>query len=359
MIDTTRKQLNSRLIWRALASCVIVALALGPCIRAHADVPDARAQRVITEGLDYLAFNQHKLGHWTAQGRYPTAMTALCGLAFLSEGSTTTQGKYADNIRRAVDYIIRQSRPNGLIGDPVRDDRYTYGHGFSMLFLSQVLGDEEDEDRRAELIDVLTRAVQFTGQAQTQAGGWGYVSAKDGGGFDEGSTTITQVQGLRGCRNAGIPVPKEIIDKAVQYIKDCTLPEGGVQYSSKGGGGRPAITAAAIACLFNAGQYDDDLVPRMIKYCEQNLSSDNRSSYGHWHYAHFYYSQVQYREGGERWERYKTEVQAKLLREASEVKLGDKTGVEWTQGYVGPIYTTALNLIILQLDNACLPIYQR
>ena len=41
------------------------------------------------------------------------------------------------------------------------------------------------------------------------------------------------------------------------------------------------------------------------------------------------------------------------------MKLGDKTGVEWTQGYIGPVYTTALNLIILQLDNACLPIYQR
>ena len=66
----------------------------------------------------------------------------------LCEGSTTTQGKYAENIRRAVDYLVRQSRPNGLIGDPMRDDRYTYGHGFSMLFLSQVLGEEEDEDRR-------------------------------------------------------------------------------------------------------------------------------------------------------------------------------------------------------------------
>ena len=193
-----------------------------PAFTSRAAVEDPRTRKVITEGLDYLAYNQHKLGHWTAQGRYPTAMTALAGMAMLSEGSTATQGKYADNIRRAVDYFFRQSRPNGLIGDPVRDDRYTYGHGFSMLFLSQVLGDEEDEDRRAELVDVLTRAVQFTGQAQTQAGGWGYVSAKDGGGFDEGSTTITQVQGLRGCRNAGIPVPKEIIDKAVQYIKNCT-----------------------------------------------------------------------------------------------------------------------------------------
>ena len=115
-----------------------------------------RVRKVVGEGLDWLAYNQHKLGHWTAQGRYPTAMTALAGMAMLCEGSTATQGKYAENIRRAVDYIVRQSRPNGLIGDPLRDDRYTYGHGFSMLFLSQVLGDEEDEDRRAELVDVLT-----------------------------------------------------------------------------------------------------------------------------------------------------------------------------------------------------------
>ena len=324
-----------------------------------ASIDNPRTRKVVGQGLDWLAYNQHKLGHWTAQGRYPTAMTALSGLAFLCEGSTVTQGKYSENIRRAVDYVIRQSRPNGLIGDPLRDDRYTYGHGFSMLFLSQVLGDEEDEDRRAELIDVLTRAVTFTGQAQTEAGGWGYVSAKDGGGFDEGSTTITQVQGLRGCRNAGIPVPKEIIDKAVKYIKDCTLPDGAVQYSSKGGGGRPAITAAAIACLFNAGQYDNDFVPRMMKYCEQNLSKDTQNSYGHWHYAHFYYAQVQYREGGEKWASYRNEIEAKLVREAKEVSLGDQTGVEWDQGFIGSVYTTALNLIILQMDNAALPIYQR
>lgn len=337
-------------------ACVALLVSVAP---ASASSNNPRVRKVVGEGLDWLAYNQHKLGHWTAQGRYPTAMTALAGLAMLSEGSTTTQGKYAENLRRAVDYLIRQSRPNGLIGDPVRDDRYTYGHGFSMLLLSQVLGEEEDEDRRAELIDVLTRAVRFTGEAQTPAGGWGYLSAKDGGGFDEGSTTITQVQGLRGCRNAGIPVPKETIDKAVKYIRACTLPDGAVQYSSKGGGGRPAITAAAIACLFNAGEYDDDLVPKMMKYCEQSLGPDTQSSYGHWHYAHFYYSQVQYREGGRTWENYQSAIESKLLREATEVKLGDRTGVQWTQGYIGPVYTTALNLIILQLDNACLPIYQR
>ncbi|MCA9103011.1 MAG: hypothetical protein KDA63_17755, partial [Planctomycetales bacterium] len=142
---------------------------------------DAETQRVVSRGLDWLANTQSRLGHWSAaDGRYPTAMTALAGVALLSEGSTTTQGKYAPNIRSAVNYLVSRSRENGLIGDPTRDDRYTYGHGFSMLFLSQVAGEEEDADRRAELVDVLTRAVQFTGEAQTAAGGWGYVSAADG-----------------------------------------------------------------------------------------------------------------------------------------------------------------------------------
>ena len=157
----------------------------------------------IDQGLQWIANTQSRLGHWTA-GNYPAAMTALAGTALLCSGSTTTQGPYAKYIRRAVDYLSSKARKNGLIGNPLRDNRYTYGHGFSMLFLSQVLGEEEDLERRHELIDLLTQAVQFSGQAQTSSGGWGYVSAKDGSNFDEGSTTITQVQGLRGCRNAGI-----------------------------------------------------------------------------------------------------------------------------------------------------------
>ena len=104
----------SRYLAIALAAAVVL-----PALPARAAVDNPRTRKVISEGLDWLAYQQHKLGHWTAQGRYPTAMTALAGLAMLCEGSTTTQGKYADNLRRAVDYLVRQSRPNGLIGDPL------------------------------------------------------------------------------------------------------------------------------------------------------------------------------------------------------------------------------------------------
>lgn len=340
---------------RWLGWLAIICMAFsGSGSRAHsAGIDNPEIHRAVSRGLDWLANSQSRLGHWSAnEGRYPVAMTALAGIALLGEGSTTTQGKYAKNIRRAVDYLVSRSRPNGLIGDPNRDDRYTYGHGYSMLFLSQLLGEEEDAERRKELIDVLTRAVKFTGEAQTPAGGWGYVSSKDGNGFDEGSTTITQVQGLRGCRNAGIPVPKEIIDKAVEYIRRCTLPDGAVQYSSQGGGGRPAISAAAIACLFNAGDYDDDWVPKMLDYCKRNLDNIRNEGFGHWHYAHCYYAQVVYREGAKEWIPYRDKVFAKILSEVN-------TDGSWNQGYIGTVYTTAINLTILQLERNTLPIYQR
>jgi squalene cyclase len=335
-----------------LLTCITLIVATIAAAHASAATKNSDVDRTVSRGLEWLADHQSRLGHWAANDdRYPTAMTALAGTAMLCEGSTTLQGKYAPNIRKAVDYLVSRSRSNGLIGD-ARDDHYTYGHGFSMLFLSQVLGEEEDLDRREQLVDVLRRAVVFTGRAQTAAGGWGYVSAKDGYDFDEGSTTITQVQGLRGCRNAGIPVPKEIIDKAVNYIRKCTTSDGAVQYNSKGGGGRPAITAAAIACLFNAGDYDDKYVPKLMGYCRKQLDTISNQSFGHWHYAHYYYSQVLYREGGKTWDEYHDKIFARIISEAG-------SDGSWNQGYIGNVYTTAINLTILQLPRGALPIYQR
>jgi hypothetical protein len=322
---------------------------------AEAGRLDPKIKREVERALDWLVREQRRQGYWEANGgQYRVAMTALAGNALLCEGSTATRGKYARNIRLAVDYLLEMAQPSGLIGYK-NDYHYTYGHGFSMLFLSQVFGEEEDEERRQQLKQVLTKAVLFCGQAQTTAGGWGYVSAKDGNDFDEGSTCVTQVQGLRACRNAGIPVPKEMIDRAVEYIRKCTTPEGGVQYSIKGGGPRPPITAAAIACLFNAGQNtEDDFYKKLLKYCKETLpatSEDNRT-FGHWHYAHYYYAQVMYRIGGDDWSAYFGAISKVILRKQS-------ADGSWKEGHIGPVYTTAMNATILQLENGFLPIYQR
>ncbi|MEZ6131355.1 MAG: prenyltransferase/squalene oxidase repeat-containing protein [Planctomycetaceae bacterium] len=248
-----RSEIANPWVLRLLIGVVLV------CGCPVVSVADAEVDEAVRQALDFLVSVQKRQGYWEAeQGSYRVAMTALAGTAMLAEGSTMTTGRYAQSIEQAVDYLLAMSRPNGLIGYR-NDGHYTYGHGFSMVFLSQVYGEEEDVARREEIRNVLSKAVQFCADAQTSRGGWGYVSAKEGQDFDEGSTCITQVQGLRACRNAGIPVSREIIDRAIKYIEECTTSNGGVQYSIRGGGERPPITAAALAALFNAGEYDTEL----------------------------------------------------------------------------------------------------
>ncbi len=261
----------------ALALAAGLVFVLVPSLRAD-EIPE-KYQETVRKGLEYLAKQQHKDGHWrVAADQYPTTMTALAGMALLMEGSTIREGKYAKNIRRAADWLMERSMKgggrDGLIGNPDHPSeaaRYMYGHGFGLLFLASVYGDEEDRDRRDKLKDILTRAVKYSANAQSSRGGWYYTSRTEGGDNDEGSVTITEVQALRACRNAGIPVPKAIIKKAHDYLKECTSPNGAVYYSFRSRMERPAITAAAIACLFNAGDYKDPLCKKWFRYCQRTI----------------------------------------------------------------------------------------
>ena len=307
-------------------------------------------QDAVDKGIKWLVTQQTRRGNWEHQ-TYPTAITALSGLALICSGSTTTQGPYVKQIRRTVDYLLTKCRSNGLIGDPKRDHRYTYGHGFAMLFLSQVFGEEEDIDRRDELAEVLEKAVQFSINAQTKEGGWGYISSKDND-FDEGSTTITQVQGLRGCRNAGIVVPKKPIESAKQYIYKCQNKDGGISYSTKSlGSSRPAITAAALAALYNAGDYESKYIPKMWNYSRKHLHNLTNNEAAHWHYTYLYYSQVVYRQEAKVWKPFRDKLYARIV--------GQQKGPGNWDGKISPVYVTACNLIMLQLDYGYLPIFQR
>lgn len=384
---------------RCVVLLVIVAALVLPVNAPAANDPETtkvmeKYKPNIDKGLQWLAKAQARDGHWEGQGgTYPIAMTALAGMALLAEGSTPSQGKYAKEIDNAVEYLLsRVQRDTGQIGNP-RDPResgqYMYGHGFSTMFLAQVYGEENDPKRRRELKRVLEKAVVFIGHAQTKLGGWGYISARDSGDFDEGSVTITQVQALRAARDVGVQVPKEIIDKAHDYLKKSTRTaapnsnpmkeEAGVIYSLRSGGSdvRPALTAAGVACLFNAGEYKSELAVKWINYCQRQIPYDRagQGRFGHDEYTLYYLSQVVYALGEDRhaelrpdlaeeekrnpgkkvlikWSRYREVMFDSLVRTQS-------ADGSWNSGSVGPVYTTALYLTILQLDKAALPIYNR
>jgi hypothetical protein len=89
---------------RILSLTLVVALLSSSFV--HAGKKDPQVVKSAERGLEWLA-KQQKRGYWEANGgQYRVAMTALSGIAFISEGSTTTRGKYAENIEKAVDYQI-------------------------------------------------------------------------------------------------------------------------------------------------------------------------------------------------------------------------------------------------------------
>lgn len=380
----------------SVAAAAVGAVVLAPAPRpaAAADEKKERKKEIeaaIDRGLEYLKKTQAADGHWEAQGgQYPTTMTALAGMAFLMEGSTLREGKYSDQVTKAVNWFLQPGRltPDGKIGDvrnPTESTRYMYGQGFGTLFLASVYGEEDDKEQREKLEKLLKKAVEFICKAQTlkkhrkpegkevDIGGWGYVSAADGGNFDEGSVTITALQGLRAAKNAGIPVPKEAIDKAVNYLEACTTPDGGIIYSYAGGGvaargsGRPPLTAAAICCGFSAGQYNGELPKKWIKYCKDNIPL-GKGRQSHDEYQTYYYSQALYALGDTKYgemfpnepkESWLTWAKFKDAQFPQILDTQDKTNGSWNQGYIGPVYSTSINLCILQLEKGILPIYQK
>jgi hypothetical protein len=173
---------------------------------------------------------------------------------------------------------------------------------------------------------------------------------------DEGSVTVTQMQGMRAAQNAGFNVPKGTIDAAIKYLEHCKTPEGGIEYSlGSGGGARLAISAAAVATLYNAGQYDsklaDDCLNFVVKQFELTKGQFSKGT-GHEFYTHLYASQAFYQAGDKYWDDYFPATRDELI------SMQQPNGT-WEGDGVGPVYGTAIGAIILQLPYKFLPIYQR
>jgi squalene cyclase len=333
------------------------------------DLVDQATIKSIDRGLNYLAKTQRRDGSWLNQGgwgTYPTVMTALSGLAFMGGGSTASSGPHSREVRRGMNYLLRvaEQDKSGLISGS--DGRSMYGHGFSMLFLAMCYGTERDDEYEERLKKVLDKAVALTARSQSKksgrspGGGWIYTPSSNG---DEGSVTVTQLQALRACRNAGIKVPEEVIQKAVKYLKHCQNGDGGISYSATStGSSRPAISAAAIACFYSAGLYDREvggageegaMVEKLVEYVKRTVSVEQGGMYGgYYFYTHLYYSQAMYMRGEKDWKSY----YPAMARRLRSLQAPDGS---WNGDNIGTTYGTAIATIILQLPYGYLPIVQR
>jgi len=341
------------LLWLAPVALALQASAQEGRVPSRPPLITPQIERAIENGLGFLARSQNqKEGSWRSDsGDYPVAMTGLAGLALMSSGSTPTRGPHAPNVARAVNFVLSMQQPNGLISSPEESGHSMYGHGFAMLLLAQAYGMEEDVTKQRRIKAALERGIQLTARAQSRDGGWIYTPDASS---DEGSVTVTQIQALRACRNAGIHVPKEVIDRAIRYIERSQNPDGGISYSLRQrGSSRPAISAAACAVLYNAGVYDSDMAGNCFKYAWKNCkprAGDN----GHYYYTHLYMAQAVWQKGDKYWKDggYFEQLSTYLLT----LQQGNGS---WNGDWVGTVYGTAIVLVILQLPYSRLPIMSR
>jgi hypothetical protein len=371
--------LTIKSLWTS-GACVLLCLALlgvasWPVAKVHADAPlereltaaeigsrpplvTAGAEKAIEKGVEYLAKTQSKNGSWRtngSEGGYPVAMTSMAGLALMAAGNSPTDGPYADNVRKAVNFLLASAdKETGLIASLDEAGRPMYGHGFAMLFLAQAYGMERDPEKQEAIRQVLEKAIVLSGRAQSDWGGWYYGPNR---GSDEGSVTITQVQGLRAARNAGINVPKKIIDESIKYLEKSANPDGGMRYTARSGGrSLPAITAQAVAALYNAGEYEHPVAKKALNYVKNLMRNQNNVTTafgGHSAYATFYAGQAMYLSGDDNWDWYYPKLRDHLVRTQN------KQDGSWNGDHVGTTYGTACHVVVLALPYNYLPIFQR
>lgn len=299
----------------------------------------------VERGLAYLAQMQQEDGSF-GSNRFErhVGITSLACLAFMADGHMPGRGEYGPNVQRGLDFVLNHATESGLI---VADASHgpMYGHGFATLFLGEIYGMTGDERTR----EALLKAVRLIVTTQNPEGGWRYQPRP----FDADiSVTICQVMALRSARNAGLSVPKETIDRAIAYVRQCQNPaDGGFKYMLNSGGSAFPRSAAGVAALYYAGVYEDDALSKGLTYLENGSQNTTFGAGGHYFYGHYYAAQAMFLAGGEHWERWCPRVREQLVA----AQLADGS---WNSGHGGP-YGTSMSLLILQIPNRLLPIFQK
>ncbi len=316
---------------------------------SQADLITPPSDDVIKRGLAYLAERQLEDGSFGTSGNgRNVAVVGLAGMAFLASGSTPGRGEFGQHIDRCIDFLLEHTSDSGLIAAPEGAVRGPmYGHGFAALFLCEVHGMAD----RPALRDSLSRATELIVASQNRDGGWRYEPRPQDA---DVSVTACQVMALRAARNAGIAVPRETVDRSIEYVKKCQNADGGFRYMLDQGPPESgfARTAAGIVALYNAGLYDGPEIAAGLEYLVKYSPGEKLpQSEAYYFYGHYYATQAMWHAGGEQWRAWFPAIRDQLTARQRE-------DGSWIDS-VSPEYGTAMACIILQTPNNYLPILQR
>lgn len=302
-----------------------------------------RVTRATDKAMVYLASKQRPDGSW-ANGH---AFNALSLLAFMGRGHVPGRGPYKDVLEKGKRYILGTQDPTGYFAA----DRM-YGHGLATLALAEMYGMDPDP----VLEEKLRKAVDLIIKIQSPGGGWNYGPAPGEGDL---SVSVMQIVALRAANNAEMPVPEQVINKAIGYVRARANPGGG-GYGYAGPGAGPQTSAAGALSLQLLGKPEDPHIAKTLEYLARDVPiSWGPGSAQYFYYFHYYAIQANYQAGGKFWNDWHPRIRELLLEKqnpdgswdcppgTAELSINDKT------------YWTAMACLVLDIYMHFLPAYQR
>lgn len=360
----------------AVVVLVIAGLQLGTVaeLRAEGDweiTPQSEA--AVARGLEWLARNQGPEGNWESND---LGLVGVGALAFLSAGHTPGRGKYGSTVQKALDYMLKNAKPSGLLNISVAQ-RDMYNHGLSAFVLGQAHGMTDDP----RISPVLDRALKLITYTQCADGGWGYQANRGPAGHDL-SLAVMQAKALRSAVDSGLEVPPEVIQLAIRDVREHYHSKGNSQnpddpavraqpgqftYGKGGSGPTVAMAACGVVCLQEFGEYDDWRIPRSLEVIEKeirgrkpNPRSGNLPIDA---YTLYYVGQALYQVGGKPWEEMypllrEGLVETQFSDPANPLRDGHWQDGKHTSGKQGELYATSVACFVLSMPNRYLPILQ-
>ncbi|MCM8532161.1 MAG: terpene cyclase/mutase family protein [Lentisphaeraceae bacterium] len=328
-----------------------------------------KVDKSLNKAVAYLIKNQKKDGG-IYQHKYHTTMTSLAIMSMAALGhmpdDETQEGKA---MRRALDFVLNDDKQesNGYFGK--KYNSRMYGHGIITLMLAEMMGMGADAKQDEKIRRKLKKSLELIIWSQKQKkdkknkhnyGGWRYEQkSRD----SDLSVTIWQLMSLRAAYDAGMEVPKEAIDAAIGYLKECyhsgrkdgkpTNLKSAFGYTP-GKGPNFAMAAAGLLAMQVCGEYDAlEVIGARDWLYERKLNYNERFFF----YGAYYYAQGLHQAEEKYSQKAKKLVEDILLKnQQPDGSWEPKNGEERD---AGRIYAVSMAILSLSVRHHFLPIYQK
>lgn len=324
------------------------------------------SERAVAAALQWIVAHQISDGGWsfnhtlapTCQGKCRNpgdsteariAATGLALMPLLGAGQTHQQGKYRNNVKQGLYFLISNMKVSPQTGGSLWENQGSmYSHGIASIVLCEAYAMTHDRVLRVPA----QQAVNFIAYAQDPVGGgWRYQPRQAG----DTSVVGWQLMALKSAHMGYLQVPPTVIDKAGKFL-DSVQTNNGANYGYVDPGAGAATTAIGLlARMYLGWKKDNPALEQGVKWLSDRGPSKNNL------YYNYYATQVLRHWEGELWDKWNEEMRDYLVQE--QATEGHEAGSWYFDHHHsekgGRLYCTAMSTMILEVYYRHLPIYRK